>query len=275
MRKKFHHFIDLLFKHSIQISSIALIFLTIVDISNLNEWKISKYGLIDFPIGQILYILFVIIAIICALFSYEDSKTVKSLEKDNEKQASKIIDLETGLTEAVKEMQELFNYYLLILVKNLDFTHTERISVYKVFDDSFVLIGRSSHNPNLRLAGRSNYPLNEGFIGKAWAEGEYFINDLPDQTQRNGDTYYNKVNGICAIPRDVINNMSMLSRTFYINRINGYDALPKAIIVIESLEANAFTKEEVNDKLNSIMQPLVMFIDKNNRRSQQINQIGL
>jgi hypothetical protein len=271
-----HKIIDFIFKYSLHISSILLVALSVIDISNLNNSKVSIWGLIDFPIGKIIYLVVVVGTIIFGVFSIQNAHSVTVLEKDNEEQAGKIIDLENGLTDAIKEMHELFNSYLMLLVKNLNFTHSERISVYKIFDNSFVLIGRSSNNPNLKARGRSNYPLQDGFIGKAWAEGEYYVNDLPDINARNGDTYYQRVNSICPIPREVIRGMNMLSRTFYIYRINGYDSQPKAIIVIESLNHNAFTKEEVVDKLNGVKQPLVMFVEKNNGINlQPTNIIGL
>jgi hypothetical protein len=272
MRNAFHKFIDYIFKNSLLISGWVLIALTVVDISDINDIKIDIWGLKDFPIGKILYIIFLLIAFLAALFSVENTKSVTNLEKDNSEKAGKIIDLENNLSQVMRKTHELFNSYLTLLIKNLDFKHTERISVYKVFDNNFVLIARSSTNPNLIGPGRSNFPLTEGFIGKAWAEEEFFIDNLPDPVARSG--YYNRVNGICAIPRPVVDGMKMLSRTYYINRIDGFDGQPKAIIVIESTIANAFQKDDVVKGLDEVKQPLVMFVEKNNG-VPPTNQIGI
>jgi hypothetical protein len=276
LRKFGHNIIDNLFKYSLHISSILLVALSVIDISNLNDSKVTCWGLKEFPIGKLIYYVVVVATIVFGIFSIQNSQTVSKLERENSENSAKINDLESALNDSITQMNDLFNSYILLIVKNLDFTHTERISVYKVFEEKFLLIGRASTNPNLKKNGRNNYPINEGFIGKGWAEGEFFIDDLPDPTQRNRDPYYTKVNSICPIPKETIKNMNMASRTFFIYRINGYDNQPKAILVIESLREKAFAKEEVIDKLSGIKQPLVMFVEKNNGiRINNQNNLGL
>lgn len=276
MRRFFHWLVDLLFKYSLYVSSFALLGLNIVDISNVNEKTMLAFGNPLFPIGKVIYYFFCLLALAFGVWAIENSRSVTILEDENREQADKIVDLEIGLNDAKKGMQELFNSYLLLLVKSLNFNHTERISVYKIFDNNFILMGRTSSNPTLRKPGRNHYPLDEGFIGKAWAEGELYINNLPDPAQRGGNQYYTAINAICPIPRPVIQAMNMLSRTFYILRIDGYNQQPKAIIVVESLNPNAFTKADVEQKVADIMQPLIMFVENNNRQAQQSqNQIGL
>jgi len=276
MRNFLHNIIDWFFKYCYYISSFLLVVLSVIDISDLNDFTMSFASDDKFPIGKVLYYFVVIFSIIFGLAGIQNAKNISDLEIDNTDKAGKIIDLENSFSSVVKERNELFNSYLMLLVKNLNFAHNERISVYKIYENNFILIGRSSNNPNLVLHGRSNYPLNEGFIGKAWAEGEFYIHDLPDPNLRNGDTYYQRVNAICNIPRNVIQGMTMLSRTFYIYRINGFEGHPKAIIVIESQNPNAFTKEEVIEKLNGVKQPLIMFVEKNSGLNlQNSNNIGL
>lgn len=266
IRKVGHDFWEWLFENAVIATSVLFVAFSIIDISNLNEYKFTGWGLVDFPLGKFFYYIVVILTLVFSYFSYEKSKALKSLENDVKTKGDKIDNLENSLTDIVKEMNELFNSYLTLLVESLNFNHTERISVYKVFDDKFILIGRSSRNPVLEKRNRGNYPINEGFIGKAWEEGFYFIDDLPDPgaTERSKGTYYARVNSISPIPRETIDSMSMLSRSFYIERINGYDGKPKAIIVIESKNNNAFEQEDVKDKLETVKQPLIMFIEKNN-----------
>lgn len=276
IRKYLHKFIDWLFTSSLQISSASLVILSIIDISNLNDWKESFWGLENVPVGRIIYYPTVIAAIIFGLFSNSNSSSIKNLEEHNEEKGNKIQDLENALNDSIKEMNELFNSYLTLMIKNLNFGHTERISVYKVYEKRFVMIGRASDNPNLQQIGRSSYPIDEGFIGKGWAEGEYFIDSLPDPSIRNGDTYYNRVNEVCSIDKEVLNNIKMKSRTFFIYRIKGYDNLPKAVLVIESQKEKGFIKEDVVNKLAGVKQPLVMFIEKNNGvKLQPTNDLGL
>jgi len=264
MRNTLHKIIDWLFNKSLYISGIAVIFLSIIDISNINDLKIHAFGIPELEIGRILYYLTVLIALVFGIISITHAKDISELENDKEEKGLKITDLESTLTEIVFETSDLFNSYIKLIVKNLGFTHQERISVYKVYSDGFKLIGRSSINPNLMEKGRSKYPITDGFIGKGWAEGEYFINNLPDPNARNGNTYYQAVNRINPIERNVVDNMNMKSRTYFVYRINGFDSTPKAILVFESERENAFTKENLVESLAGVKQPLVMFIEKNN-----------
>ncbi|NBA73912.1 hypothetical protein GOQ04_00005 [Emticicia sp. ODNR4P] len=256
LRKFLHNSIDWLSKYSGHISCIVIVLLSVIDISNLNEWKESFWGLIDVPLGKIVYYISVTLAIIFGIGGLSNQKSITDLEKDNSEKGNKIIDLETALNDSIKEMNELFNSYLTLMVKNLGFGHTERISVYKVYEDNFVLIGRASDNPNLQKIGRSSYPIDEGLIGKGWAEGEFFIDNLPEPHTRNGDTYYTQVNQINKIDREVLRNIKMKSRTYFVFRIKGYDNQPKAVLVIESLNPNAFVKDDVINKLSGVEQPL-------------------
>jgi hypothetical protein len=161
----------------------------------------------------------------------------------------------------------------------LGFGHNERISVYKIYDNEFVRIGRTSEDPNLKTSGRKSYPIHEGLIGKGWSTGECFIDSLPDPNERSGTPYYNAINATAQIPRNIIDNMTMKSRTYYICRIEGFDNEPKAVFVAESKNPNAFTKELVLEKIEGIRQPLIMFIEKINNSNvvsqQNLNNIGI
>lgn len=268
MRNFLKKSIDYLFDKALIFSGLCIIILTAIDISNINEWKGFFFGINDFHYGKIIYYFTMLGALFFGIISTINGKEIDKLEKDNNLKSLKINDLENNLNEVVNETNELFNSYLKLLVKNLNFTHKERISVYKIYNNRFKLLGRTSVDPILMEIGRSEYPINEGFIGKGWREGELFIDDLPDpEGGRNGsglNTYYNRVNQIHPIPRIVIDNMKMKSRTFFIYRINGYDGNPRAVLVFESLNEKSFTKEFIVDKLNGVKQPLIMFIEKNN-----------
>lgn len=264
MRKFLKYVIDFLFDKSMLISGICVILLSVIDISNVNEWTISAFGVDKFQIGKVIYYLVVLFALVFGIITVVYGQEIEKLENDNNQKSNKINDLESKLNEVVNETNELFNSYLRLLLKNLNFTHTERISVYKVYDNKFKLIGRTSVDPTLSNPGRSEYPITDGFIGKGWREGEFFIKNLPEITANNGTTYYNAINRINPIPREVVNGLRMKSRNFFIYRINGYDGNPKAVLVFESLEPSCFEKEFIVDKLNGVKQPLVMFIEKNN-----------
>src|SRR5690554_346514 len=180
MRIQLKKGIDYIFDKSLIISGVCVVLLSVIDISNVNELTIKAFGSDNFEIGKIFYYVIVILSLIFGAIAVANGKEIYKLEKDSQEKSSKINDLESKLNEVVNETNDLFNSYLRLLVKNLSFTHTERISVYKVYNNKFKLIGRTSVDPLLMEIGRSEYPIDEGFIGKGWREGEFFIENLPD-----------------------------------------------------------------------------------------------
>lgn len=275
-RNIIHKGIDYLFNQSGLIASVAMVLLTIVDISNLNDSKIDFGSIKSFPLGKLLYIIFVIVAIITAVISTLNQKEISALEKSNTQSTTKIVDLENALNDSVQSMNDLFNSYLMLIVKNLDFGSTERISVYKVFEEQFLLIGRASFNPTLTRIRRNSYPIDEGFIGEGWKDGEFFIDSLIDSTQPSSrEAYYRDVMSKCTISKDILKNLNMKSCTYLVYRMDGYEGTPKAVIVVESTKVGGFTRETVIETLNEVKQPLVMFIEKNNGVKLQGNTLGL
>ena len=232
--------------------------LSIIDISNLDEYVI---GSSEFPLGKVFYWFVIIIFFSFCVISFFYGKEIDKLEQENMNKSQKIRDLESSLNNVVNDTNDLFKSYLRLLIRNLNFSHTERISMYKVYNNRFKLIGRTSENPTLEEEGRKDYPIDQGFIGKGWAERDFFIDDLPDPSNK---TYYNRINIISKIPRDVVDNIKMKSRTYFVYRINGYDSSPKAVLVFESLKEKAFKKDFIIEKLKDVKQPLIMFTEKNN-----------
>ena len=168
MRKLLKDIVDYLCNKSVFISSISAIILSIISISSLNTWTL-KIGADIWNIGCYFYIVVIAVAIIFGILAIDTSKELNKLESQNATQGEKIRDLESKLSEIVSETNELFNSYLKLIIKNLEFTHNERISVYKVYENYFKLLGRSSHNPRLAKIGRKEYPIDQGFIAKGWA----------------------------------------------------------------------------------------------------------
>jgi hypothetical protein len=258
MRNKLKNSIDWMFDKSNSAVGLLGFAFSVIDISNIDDWKIGE---INFPIGNVLYWICCILCIIFCVISFLYGKEIDKLEKENANKSQKIRDLESSLNNVVNDTNDLFKSYLRLLIRNLNFSHTERISMYKVYNDKFKLIGRTSENPTLEEEGRKDYPIDEGFIGKGWAERDFFIDDLPDPSNKS---YYNRINTISKIPRQVVDNIKMKSRTYFVYRINGYDSSPKAVLVFESLKEKAFQKEFIIEKLKDVKLPLIIFTEKNN-----------
>ena len=263
-RSKAHDFVDWLYEYSQVISTVLLVILAVIDISNLNDVLIDISRFKQLPIGNVFYYIIVVLSLCFGVIAIGKTQLVKKLENDISAKGSKIVDLENNISEVMASRTELFNSYLRLISENLSFTHAERISVYKVHNNEFVLIARSSKNPLFEKPGRKSYPISEGFIGKAWAEGEYFNCALPECSGRNRTPYHTYVNNISSIPREVVNRLNMASRSYCIVRVNGFDSQPTAVIAIESINPNAFQRDAVINIIESVKAPLVMFIEKNN-----------
>lgn len=270
LRQKGIEFWNWLFRNSLYITGFSSLGLNIIDISNINEKTLKTDGGFEYYYGDVIYWSLVIIALFFGVFSISNAKEVDVLEEENSSKGNEINLLESSINEVVNANNELFNSYLRLLLSNLNFEHTERISVYKTYENNFLLIGRNSTNPLLTRIGRQSYPIDEGFIGKGWAEGEFFIDNLPDSTINRGNDYYTAINIVFPIPRRIVNNIKMKSRTYYIYRMYGYNNTPNSVLVLESINANAFSLQFVKEKLDDIKQPLEMFIEKN--ISMQINR---
>ena len=238
--------------------------------------KLNKWGFVSFPMGKLFYYIVVALTILSSIWSIQKSSNVIDLEKEIIEKSNKIIDLENGLSDSVNQMNELFDSYMLLVFKNLGFNHNERISVYKVYENKFILLGRASTNPRLKASGRTNYPIDEGFIARGWEQGKFFIDNLPDPNLRNGDSYFKEVSQNCKIEKNIVNAIKMKSRSYFIQRLNGYDSNPKALIVIESLLPSSLTEQTIAEKLTDNEQPLVMFVEKNNGiKFVNSNNLGL
>ena len=64
------------------ISAILIIVLSIIDISNLNEMKLNKWGFVSFPMGKLFYYIVVALTILSSIWSIQKSSNVIDLEKE-------------------------------------------------------------------------------------------------------------------------------------------------------------------------------------------------
>lgn len=141
-------------------------------------------------------------------------------------QEREILQLEL---ESVPEriVKSLFNFF--------DFKYTERITLYRFDDTHFVPTGRYSKNKEYKKSGRTQYPKSEGFIGLAWATGEYEVNSLPESSRRK---YYQAIRTHCNIDESTLRDMKMKSRAYYCVNLDDEHGDPVAVIVFESTHPN-------------------------------------
>ena len=88
--------IENLFKFSEHITVFAVVTLSVIDISNIDDWKCNNY-----QIGKYFYLLCVIIAISTGFMSLETKKKIKELEEENQR----VNDENTTLSNKIKQLE--------------------------------------------------------------------------------------------------------------------------------------------------------------------------
>jgi hypothetical protein len=150
----------------------------------------------------------------------KDEKNTLSADKEH------LINTLESVPEKV--IKSVFNY--------LNFSYTERITIYRFNETCFVPVGRYSLNIDFKKYGRREYSKDQGFIGKTWKNGAIHINALPDP-DKSKKGYLNKVMAECNIEQRTVEALSMKSRTYYCRNLLSNEE-PVAVIVFESIEAS-------------------------------------
>lgn len=121
--------------------------------------------------------------------------------------------------------------------------HT-RVSLYAFAEDSFVILARTSHNPDLRMQGRRSYPMKEGTIGRTWQDGKSLVPRLPSDRAD-----WNLKMGEYGIPLDVAASIKMQCLSILgirVDKMGTHPAEPVAVLVIESLRPQGVTSAHMD-----------------------------
>lgn len=259
--------IENLFKFSEHITVFAVVTLSVIDISNIDDWKCNNY-----QIGKYFYLLCVIIAISTGFMSLETKKKIKELEEENQRVndenttlSNKIKQLENDIEELNSDFISMFNTQIAVIFYKLSFGANERISIYKHEVDKFIILGRYSSNPVHTKIRENIYPDNEGFIQLAWEspDGEHFIDNIPEPRNGNIKDYLNVICSSCNINKERVKKMRMRSRNYYLKSLNDITGMRRnAIIVIESTDTRKLDKIKILEVLNEQEKNLTIFMDK-------------
>lgn len=131
----------------------------------------------------------------------------------------------------------------------LNLGNSDRVTVYASVktsknDSEFIPIARYAGNPHFRSKGRASYPGDEGIISKAWHEGHYFDNKVPDPSNTQAYNNYHQHN--YGVKESVCNGIKMKSRLYYGWRVKDSSGRKDvAVIILESTSKKRFTEEEL------------------------------
>ena len=154
----------------------------------------------------------------------------------------------------------------------LELDNSDRISLYSFDKDTLYMTGRYSSAPELRVPGRLKYPKNEGYIGKVWGgvEDDVFIVEELCDPERAQKRYINEVNRGSNLPIEIINNLSMKSRSYYV-RLLRKDHREVAVLVLESKKEKLPKPQNQIDTVLSgeFGRLLVKYVNRNNRQKER------
>lgn len=152
------------------------------------------------------------------------------------------------------------------VIKHLFFhwnlSYRDRITIYRYNEDSFIPVGRFSVNRELKKLGRNKYPKEVGFIGKAWNDGYFYVDNLPEY-EGNEKLYIDLVSEMSGMKKNELKKITMKSRTYYCKTLMN-NGLSIAVIVVESLD-KVFPNKDImyNDLKGYFGKVLVSTIELN------------
>ncbi len=258
--------------------------------STFNDWLANIKFLILNPISG---------ATLCTILTISgaigQAKDLKALKAKNDDQKDKIARLESEklkLSETSDVLEgrlrvEVENNYQLAeeliisfkktahlwtcqIFNEMAFTVKHRISIYYLDAEkkNLVLLDRFAKNYEFNLPGRPYFSRDQGVIGKAWADGEYFEKKIPLFNRKNTN-YYQYLEDNYGFSRDISSRLRMKSCTiggFAIEDVQGHHV---GVIIFESQDQNDFDDSKLRELVKRENHRLVEFISDASARDMR------
>ena len=137
-----------------------------------------------------------------------------------------------------------------------------RVSIYKIQNDRFILLGRYSNSNEYNKKGRDSYPCDKGFIREGWDKGEFLIYDIPKWTG-SGKEYKKFVKEHCNIDDLTLKKIRMKSRSFFIKTIENEKSDSRqdlGIIVFEKMDTSQINSDSIKQVIDENQQQIQALI---------------
>lgn len=216
----------------------------------------------------------IIAALLSLMVSFRLRPQVTRLTGENANLTEQLGKCENELSFIREQVPIICKKRLMVFSKNkLEFgrpgKNQERISFY-TYDPTnqhFVLYCRYSDNPALETVGRTEYPANQGCIGKIWEHGWHFENRLPDYSTAQKD-YLNQCRADYNLPKLVTKNLTMKPQLCAGLRLDGGPGRI-GLIVVEAMARDRFIEKGLQEDLQELapfLVDLISVIGDNNPR---------
>lgn len=169
-------------------------------------------------------------------------REAQSRQRAADRSSSLLTILDTALRALMDELTDI------------DFTQA-RISIYRHRGDHFVPLARVSKSPRLQARGRSEYPENQGAIGRAWDKGAFKATNLPE---KRDDWMQNCIDEF-GMDESTAATLQMQSRSIVCHRLDTSTPPTSGIgvLVVESLKARGVDGKTLDTLLASPLFPLL------------------
>lgn len=160
---------------------------------------------------------------------------------------AKVAQLKSIIQNLEGDYFEHCSSQLQLMGDRIDLRGSDRLSLYKYENEQFIMIGRYAQRPEFRATGRGIYPADIGIIGHAWRSPHGFahVHDLPDPAF-DLDAYCSENQERFGMPLEITRDLVMKSRTISAHVLHHRMLQDRrAVIVIESLEPDRFSQEEL------------------------------
>ena len=175
------------------------------------------------------------------------------VEVKNKKTITELRELISGyekVSETLSEnIKELFNGFLYkFSTSKLNFSPTERVTLY-IHDGSetFIPFGRYSSNPAFAKKGRHEYPDSVGCVARGWTDEWHFYqsNSCPVKEE---EKYLAEQKDMYSLDKGTVRQINMKSSMLCVIRLDVRNK-PIAVIVVESINTNKYTEDEIKTTL--------------------------
>src|SRR3954453_4517060 len=135
----------------------------------------------DFKLrGHKIQVAWLLIAIAGILAAAEAALVTRRQRRLSQLEAERT-ELQTGADAAEAALLHLMRDELIALEATAHLYSNERVSVFRCDGDCFTLVARRSRRPLFdESLGRERHPLDQGVLGRAWADGVADERGLPD-----------------------------------------------------------------------------------------------
>ena len=204
--------------------------------------------------------LIVICGILSWVFTHKVSKEIQSLKSENFDYKNKLqnkesefnnlknnLDVAEEAIDSIKANSIVKTYnnnskILCFIFNQLQLTSNDRISLYLHKTSHFVLAARYSSNSAFHSNHRSEFPDNQGVIGKSWTTDQPIQETFSENEEEYIEQHLDQ-----GFTKQIIRRLTMKSKLLVAIPIKKNSFDKHGVLLIESKKINGLTENIIND----------------------------